>query len=139
MDHSNSMSCILPSNAQLLPSNRILQQRCGNESSASPGSSVDQEVNYQLKPDVSSSGLDSNGSFVSEIYRSNFPASRQRNELELERETEILTKRFLRCTAYKKYREKQPKDGGLGKEQKWPVNMEMAFFKGQTFQCDRRP
>ena len=68
---------------------------------------------------------------VPSSQRSRTGSWRARDSLSKEKEARALFHELSKCEEYQKYRNRQPKGPQRQKDQKWPDNLEEAFFLGR--------
>ena len=127
MEQQQPVQCILPSNAPILQTDggysRILQESCGNRRIDSYGQ--EHELSRQSPVHI----LPDENYLIDDVYHNNSQTSLLR-EQEIKRQTDRLCQRFLNCKPYAKYRANVAKAAKKA-DVKWPIELEMAFFRGQ--------
>ena len=140
-------SCVVPSNAPALSDSttqdlnrpsRVLQERSGNSQHDFLDTGFSSRRKHVPSSPTESSHSNGLGAYLNSHGNLGSPFKQEKSEAEISRETAILWRSLQQSEAYRKYRAKQPKNS-REKEQKWPENMEYAFFRGlfQTEHVDR--
>jgi len=131
-------SCVLPSNAPALPDSttqdlnrppRVLQERSGNRQHDFLDTGFFSRRKHVPSSPTENFYSNSLGDCLNAHGNLDLPFKQEKSEAEIDRETAILWRSLQRCEAYRKYRDKQPKNSREQK-QKWPEHMEYAFFRG---------
>lgn len=125
-------SCVLPSNAPVLPESdqvipsRVLQERSGNRQHGYP----DGSASWKRSPSSPVENLHSqnlSGSYLTGNLGTQLHG--EKSEEQIHHETKRLLALLQRCEKYQKYRDRQPQNA-KEREQKWPEFLEEAFFRG---------
>lgn len=128
-------SCVLPSNAPALPEadatipSRVLQERSGNRRHGYADDSVPWKRSSSPIENLYSRQL--GGSYFTGNIGAHLHG--EKSETEINRETRRLLTLLQRCEKYQKYRDRQPQTQ-KDREQKWPQNLEEAFFRGVSLE-----
>jgi hypothetical protein len=126
------MSCILPSNAPVLPGHnlhdtgpqsRVLQERCSNRQDDHSDSG---HVFRKGEPPLPNDNI-----FYNDIRLNPYTGFEKKTPAQIVNESNRLWLRLLRCKPYIKYRSRQPKDAPPNQDLKWPEHMEIAFCRGK--------
>lgn len=125
-------SCVLPSNAPALPEHdavipsRVLQERSGNRQHGY----TDGSTSWKRSPSTPVENLYSQsvgGSYFTGSLAAQMHG--EKPEKQIHYEFDRLWTLLQRCEKYIKYRDRQPQNA-KEREQKWPENLERAFFRG---------
>ena len=121
-------SCVLPSNAPALSEpestipRRVLRENSGNRGHAyvdsfkrSPSSPLENVCSQSL----GTSYFSGNSGYL----------HGEKSDKQINNETKRLWELLQRCDKYQKYRDRQPQPA-KEKEQRWPDELEFAFFRG---------
>lgn len=124
-------SCVLPSNAPALSEpeayipSRVLQERSANRLHEYSDAS-----SRKRSPTPLYAGR--LGGYFTGNITTHFNSDK--SEAQVEIETKRLLKLLKNCDKYQKYRDRQPSDNANAKgekDQRWPDNTEIAFFRGK--------
>jgi hypothetical protein len=124
--------CVLPSNAPALSksdsavTNRVLQEQSGNKQHSFDGGRTSRK-----RSSSSSAEKLCSQSLGGRYFTGNLATrlSGEKSEEQINYEFKKVWDLVQRCETYQKYRDRQP-TSDKDREQKWPDNLEKAFFRG---------